>query len=80
MKLSDSSKYSAHNKTQLLGAQTAACYYCMKTFSTQDILEYIKAGDTALCPECGVDAVLADNLGFDLSPEGLFKLNKYWFG
>ena len=44
-------------------------------------MDFIKDGDgeTALCPYCGIDAVIGDACGLDISPEVLKALHKIWF-
>jgi hypothetical protein len=79
MKLSDSSRFAIHNKKQLLECEKAGCYYCKQIFNTANITDYLKDGNTAVCPECGIDCVIAETSGFEITPEELDKLHKYWF-
>ena len=45
-------------------------------------VSYMELGNglTAICPYCGIDAVLADASGVEVSPEFLHKMHKAWFG
>lgn len=52
------SKFSFKNKNTLLASQKAGCYYCMNTFDTKDIKEWVDNGETAVCPHCNVDSVV----------------------
>jgi hypothetical protein len=50
----------------------------------QEIAEWVDddadgEGQTALCPKCGIDAVLPGNAGFDLAPDFLAKMKAHWF-
>ncbi len=59
----------------------AGCFYCLQIFSPSDITEWIPdAGDpTALCPHCGIDAVLPESDACPLTPAFLKEMQEYWF-
>ena len=65
--------YAMKNKENL--TSRCGCYHCMELFGLQEIVQWTDAEQTAICPQCGVDAVLpiAD-------AELLQKVNDYWFG
>lgn len=44
-------------------------------------MDFIKdgEGETALCPYCGIDAVIGDGCGLTLDEKILKELNKIWF-
>ncbi len=78
--ISEASEYSIHQKDALEISEKAACYECLTVFSPSEISEFTDGGKTALCPYCGIDAVLPSNAGFPFSQAGLEALNEYWFG
>jgi NAD-dependent SIR2 family protein deacetylase len=49
---------SKNNKTLLAVHKYATCFQCMKVYEHNKIIEYTDDGTTAICPNCGVDAVL----------------------
>ena len=54
------------------------CFYCGRTFNPSDIKEWIDAGQTALCPKCGIDAVLP--AFWNLTTSAFLKrMHDYWF-
>ncbi len=60
------------------------CFYCISWFVSDNIEKWIDHGETAMCPHCGIDAVIPDKSGFlpeDLSERlsFLIKMNKWWF-
>ncbi len=76
MDIEQFSKLSLRNKGQLEVEQSGkcSCYYCLKVSDIQDIEEY--AGDqSALCPHCGIDAVIPGVI----SHEVLVAAMKRWF-
>ena len=59
------------------------CFWCERIFPATEVREcYRELGNglTAICPYCGIDAVLADASGVEVSPEFLHKMHKAWFG
>jgi len=36
-------------------------------------------GQTALCPRCGIDSVIGDQSGYEISASFLAKMHSYWF-
>jgi uncharacterized CHY-type Zn-finger protein len=52
------------HRKDLLASEVAACYHCFAKFSPETIIEWCdgEAHDkTAICPHCGVDAVVGFN-------------------
>jgi len=41
-------------------AEWCMCYHCVKRFKFKEINEFTDSKKTAMCPKCGVDAVVAD--------------------
>ena len=37
----------------------ASCFGCMKVFPHEHILKWVDAGNTAICPHCDLDSVVA---------------------
>ncbi|HEX5426628.1 MAG TPA: hypothetical protein VFW94_24115 [Candidatus Acidoferrales bacterium] len=48
----------AHHRKQLEHAAVCGCFYCLGRFGVGEIAEWIDGGTTALCPRCGIDAVI----------------------
>ena len=72
-------KKSIHNRSALFTAKICGCYYCLGEFEAGQVTEWVDDNDTALCPRCGIDAVL----DFDTKPadkELLLKMHDRWFG
>jgi len=72
---------SSGHRMLLEHASVCGCYHCCDTFDQSKIKEWIDRETTALCPMCGVDAVIP--LSFSESckrHELLTKKYKKWFG
>lgn len=64
------------NKKALSNSTKAGCYYCLEIYDPKDIKEYTDQGETAICPKCNIDAVIAEN---NISKDELKKIHDYWF-
>jgi hypothetical protein len=71
-------KKSRRNRSQLSRSKICGCFYCLKEFTFSQIGGWIDDGETALCPCCGIDAVL----GFDTETADqalLQTMHEHWF-
>jgi hypothetical protein len=51
-------KGSLRNRGQIAEAQSCGCHYCLATFPSDEVQNWVDDGCTALCPRCGIDSVL----------------------
>jgi hypothetical protein len=82
-------RHSNWHRERIVQSGVCGCFYCLEMFPSADIVEWIpepgKNGElvedvTALCPRCGIDAVLPDSVpDAPLSPELLQAMQAYWF-
>lgn len=76
-------RYSSRHRQLVEKSLRCGCFHCLHWFSPQEIAEWTderRVSATALCPRCGIDAVLPDNVpGIPLTPELLSSMKKYWF-
>lgn len=73
--------HSAGHRSEILISGFCGCFHCLKTYSASAITKWVDAGftgewQTALCPKCGIDSVIGDLSGFDLSQEFLAAMNR----
>lgn len=63
-------------------SRQCGCFYCCTIFPPTEITEWVDgdedAGVTALCPRCGIDAVLPDP-PIEVTLEFLRLMNSAWF-
>jgi hypothetical protein len=79
MKISEASKYSIRNREQLEASKIAGCYYCCNLFLPIVIDYWVDNQKTAICPLCGIDAVIGDASPYEINSDTLKMLNSYWF-
>jgi hypothetical protein len=72
-------KFAMRNKSEIDFATKCGCYYCLAVFEPKEINEWTDGGETALCPRCSIDSVIADVTGIALTEENLRKAHDYWF-
>lgn len=72
-------QYSANNRKSLEKDEVCGCFHCCKTFSPKLIREWIDDGSTAICPFCGIDAIIGDDSDSIITEEFLRAINKEWF-
>ena len=83
----DIQKAHAHctnHRTELAASAKCGCFYCCTTFTPSDIRNWTDEdsaglGQTALCPKCGIDSVIGDKSGYELSNEFLKSMHEHWF-
>jgi hypothetical protein len=77
---------SSNHRKSILASTRCGCYYCCTLFEPADIEEWIDEtedggrGQSALCPNCGIDAVIGDALGAPITIDVLKKLKSTQFG
>ncbi len=72
-------KHSFNNRAEVEQSEICGCFYCLETFPSKEVIEWVNGDNTAICPKCGIDSVLGDEANFDLTPEFLKSMHKYWF-
>ena len=75
---------SSIHRVEVLSSQKCGCFYCNSIFPPAEISEWVDEnasgeGQTALCPKCGIDAVIGDRSGVPLTAEFLDLMRQKWF-
>ena len=66
--LAQVARHASDHQRRVRAARQCGCYHCLALFSPAEITEWIEpvpgqSGEaTALCPQCGIDAVLPDDI------------------
>ncbi len=72
-------EYSAHNRQYLTNDQACGCFFCLRMFNANEIVWPDDADDTAMCPYCGIDAVVGQSSGIPITKQFLKSMREYWF-
>ena len=70
---------SANHRADVERSRLCGCFYCKEMFRPDRIVEWIDEGDTALCPICGIDSVIADGSGLLITRDFLEAMQAAWF-
>lgn len=71
------------HRDEVLASALCGCFNCLATFPPERVREWVDeddadVGQTALCPECGLDTVLGAGSGYPITPDFLRKMQAYW--
>ena len=78
-KLKDAHLHTANNAGEFATAKECGCICCQRLFPAEEVEEFAEHGETAVCPYCGCDALIADSSGINLTQELITDLNKKYF-
>ena len=68
------------NKSEIEKSEKCGCFYCLEIFDKDEITSWLNEdGGTALCPFCGIDSVIGDKSGFEITKEFLTEMKERWF-
>jgi hypothetical protein len=67
------------HRAAVLASGVCGCFYCQRSFPPAAIAGWVHAGQTALCPLCGINAVLGDASGIPITAEFLAAMHHRWF-
>ncbi len=75
-------RHSSHHRAEVMASSICGCFYCCKTFRPKRIkkITWIDNGNTALCPYCGIDAVIGSASGETIIQAFLEDMRQHWFG
>ena len=82
-------RFCTNNRELLTGSDQAGCFYCQAIFDARQVEDWVDGpqvetgeladGITALCPRCGIDAVLPSAAPIKLDASLLAAMHQYWF-
>ncbi|MPT10094.1 MAG: cytoplasmic protein [Comamonas sp.] len=80
MDVIEAHRHSSRHRSEIEASDLCGCFYCLETYSPSAITEWIDEGDgTALCPKCGIDAVLGSASSAQINTRFLRSMHKKWF-
>ena len=75
-------KRSQDNRAEVYASDRCGCFHCGATYAARTVDQWYSSRQevTAVCPECGIDAVLGDASGYPLTEAFLGGMRLRWFG
>jgi hypothetical protein len=59
-------EHASRHRASLEAGERCGCFFCFRTFPPTAIKAWIDGNQTALCPHCGIDAVLGAEQRIDI--------------
>lgn len=82
-KYADILVHSKNNEIEILNSTNACCLFCRGHYSAREISDWALDGEgnnNAICPRCGMDAVIGDASGYEFSHDELREVNMAIYG
>lgn len=76
IKMIEAYDLSKNNINDINCSTNCYCYNCMEKVDSKSVFKY--SGTGAICPKCGNITLIPDNIDFDITPEFLEAMNKFW--
>ena len=70
----------SQHRDSLRRSRVCGCFYCLGIYPFALISAWTDRGQTALCPECGIDSVIGSASGYPVDEEFLRHMKAHWFG
>jgi len=77
--LTETHKHCSNNRKVIAVSAQCGCFYCLEIYPAAEVKKYTSVVD-AICPKCGIDSVLADASGAEISVPFLSAMSDRWFG
>ena len=76
------------HEDQIKKSKICGCFSCLKIYPANEIVEWIDEpkdcprgeGKTAICPNCGIDAVLPESSDYEITQDFINDMGKEYFG
>jgi hypothetical protein len=74
---------SIFHRAEILAGERCGCFDCLAIFAPDEITDWTDTGRpegewTALCPSCGMDAVIGDRSGLPITKDFLSQMHARW--
>lgn len=82
-KYADILAHTKNNEIEILNSTTAYCLFCRDHFSAREISDWAmdeQGNNNAICPKCGMDAIVGDASGYSFDHDELREVNMAIYG
>jgi len=80
VQLQAAQEHSSNHRHEILNSDVCGCFYCLANFLPREIEEWVDENACAICPKCGLDAVIGDASVFNVTNQAFLKsMRDYWF-
>jgi hypothetical protein len=71
--------HASRHRAEIHASTRCGCYFCFHTFPHTEIKAWVDSDQTALCPACGIDAVIGDASKHRLDGRFLRQMHTHFF-
>ena len=72
--------HASKNRSEIAASSECGCFYCKSVVGPSQFYDWVDDGQTALCPRCGVDALIGDKSGHPITDQAFLKaMHQHWF-
>ncbi|AWB23146.1 cytoplasmic protein [Methylobacterium currus] len=72
-------RHSARHADEVRSSVQCGCFSWLNVFAPNEITDWIAGEATALCPHCGIDAVIGDLSGFPAGSRVFLQaMHRHW--
>jgi hypothetical protein len=75
----DAHRHSIRHQHEIEASAICGCFHCMRRLAPSAIEEWLRDEGSALCPHCGIDSVIGDVSGYEISATFLGRMHEAWF-
>jgi len=72
-------KKSIRHRADIEKSERCGCFFCEQIFSPSLIQDWVDEDDIAICPLCGIDRVIGDASGIEITEAFLHEMRVAWF-
>ena len=77
-------RHSSLHRQEIIESERVGCFFCVTVFEPSKITGWIDKGQTATCPECGIDSIVSVDAIEKYTSDGdatkfLKRMQRYWF-
>jgi hypothetical protein len=72
-------EHASRHRAEIQASARCGCYFCFHTFLHTEIKAWVDSDQTALCPACGIDAVIGDASKHRLDAKFLRQMHTHFF-
>jgi uncharacterized paraquat-inducible protein A len=72
-------RHSSNHRQEVLASERCGCFHCCAVFPPSEIVEWVDDEQTALCPRCGIDAVICSDSDSPITLDFLAAMKSHWF-
>lgn len=71
--------HASKHRVEVEASERCGCFFCFRQFVPATIKSWIEANQTALCPHCGMDAVIGSAAPYHLDDKFLRRMHGQFF-